>query len=195
MKISEIKEYLYDLRFYVLLSLLVFMSGIFIGYLFVSYFPEETEEIIKKLKDFFASGKEMTQFQTFLFILENNITKLLLILLLGLFAGIIPLFASFANGMILGLFGNVISESLSWKFFLVGILPHGIIEIPVLILATAIGMRIGKITLWRLFGGKVGIKKELAKALKFYIIVLMPLLILAAAIEAFITSAMLDRIS
>ncbi len=194
MKIAEIKKYLYDIRFYILLSSFVFASGVVTGYFFVSDFPEETQEIVEKLKELFASGEEMTQFQIFLFILENNVTKLLLVLLLGIFAGIIPLFASFANGMILGLFGCLISESLSWKFFLVGILPHGVIEIPVLILATAIGMRIGKVALWRLFGGKVGIKKELAKALKFYIIVLVPLLILAAAIEAFITSAMLDSI-
>ncbi len=194
MKIAEIKKYLYNLRFYVLLSSLVFTSGILTGYSFVHDFPEETQEIVESLKELFASGEEMTDLQVFLFILENNITKLLLVLLLGIFAGIIPLFASFANGMVLGIFACLFSESSSWKFFLVGILPHGIIEIPVLILATAIGMRIGKIALWRLFGGEVGIKKELAKAFKFYIIVLVPLLILAAAIEAFITSAMLDRI-
>ena len=177
-----------------MLSSLVFISGFFMGYSFVSDFPEETQEIIERLKELFASGEEMTDFQIFLFILENNITKLLLVLLLGIFAGIIPLFSSFANGMVLGIFACLVSESLSWKFFLVGILPHGVIEIPVLILATAIGARIGKVALWRLFGGKIGIKKELAKALKFYIIVLVPLLILAAAIEAFITSAMLERI-
>ena len=194
MKIAEIKKYLSDLKFYILLSSFVFVSGILTGYSFVRDFPEETREIIEELKKLFASGEEMTQFQIFLFILENNITKLLMMLLLGIFAGIIPLFASFANGMILGIFACLVSESLSWEFFLVGILPHGVIEIPVLILATAIGIRIGKVALWRLFGGKVGIKKELAKALKFYIIVLAPLLILAAAIEAFITSVMLDKV-
>ena len=194
MKIAEIKEYIYDIRYYALLSSFVFISGVLAGYSFVSDFPEETQEIVEKLKEFFASGKEMTQFQIFLFILENNIIKLFAILLLGIFAGIIPLFASFTNGMVLGIFACLVSESLSWKFFLVGILPHGIIEIPVLILATAVGIRLGKITLWRLFGGKIGIKKELAKALKFYIIVLAPLLVIAAMIEAFITPAMLDRI-
>lgn len=194
MKIAEIKKYLYDLRFYILLSSLVFVSGILTGYSFVSDFPKETQEIVESLREFFASGEKMTDFQVFLFILENNVTKLLLVLLLGIFVGIVPLFSSFVNGMVLGIFGCLILESLSWKFLLVGILPHGIIEIPVLILATAIGMRIGKIALWRLFGGEIGIKKELAKALKFYIIILVPLLILAAAIEAFITSAMLDRI-
>ncbi|MEA2098170.1 MAG: stage II sporulation protein M, partial [Patescibacteria group bacterium] len=171
-----------------------FVSGVLVGYSFVSDFPEETREIIERMKELFASGEKMTDFQIFLFILENNITKLLLMLLLGIFAGIIPLFASFANGMILGIFARLISESLSWEFFLVGILPHGVIEIPVLILATATGMRIGKVVLWRLFGGEAVIKKELAKAFKFYIIVLVPLLILAAVIEAFITSALLDRV-
>ena len=194
MKIAEIKKYLNSLRFYILLSSLVFISGILFGYSFVHDFPEETQEIIEELKKLFASGEEMTDFQIFLFILENNITKLLMVVLLGIFAGIIPLFSSFANGMILGIFACLFSESQSWEFFLVGILPHGVIEIPVLILATAIGMRIGKVALWRLFGGEVGIKKELAKALKFYMIVLVPLLILAAVIEAFVTSAILDKI-
>ena len=194
MKIAEIKEYLHNIRFYILLSSLIFASGAVMGYFFARDFPEETQKIVAELEKNFASGEGMTHFQIFLFILENNITKLLLMLFLGIFAGAIPLFASFANGMVLGIFGYLVSESLSWKFFLVGILPHGIIEIPILILATAIGMRIGKVALWRIFGGKVEIKKELAKALKFYIIILVPLLILAAAVEAFITSAMLDKI-
>jgi len=194
MKISEIKEYIYSIRFYILLSSLVFVGGVFAGYSFVYNFPEETQQIVEELKEFFASGEEMTQFQIFLFILKNNITKLFMILLLGIFAGIIPLLASFANGMILGIFGCLVAESLSWQFFLVGILPHGIIEIPVLILAAAIGMRIGKVALWRLFGGKTGIKKELAKALKFYIIILVPLLILAAVIEAFVTTKFLEMV-
>ena len=195
MKIAEIKKYLYEIRFYVLLSSLVFISGVFTGYFFVHDFPEETREIIKELKEFFASGEKMTDFQIFLFVLENNVIKLFSVLLLGIFAGIIPLFASFANGMILGIFSCLVPESSSWSFFFVGILPHGVIEIPVLILSTAVGMRIGKVALWRLFGGKVGIRKELAKAVKFYIIVLVPLLILAAAIEAFITTVLLDKIS
>ena len=195
MKIAEIKKYLYEIRFYILFSSLVFISGVFTGYFFVYDFPEETKEIVEKLKELFASGEKMTDFQIFLFILENNVIKLFTVLLLGIFAGIIPLFTSFANGMILGIFGCLVSESLSWSFFFVGILPHGIIEIPVLILSTAVGMRIGKVALWQLFGGEIGIKKELAKAIKFYIIVLVPLLILAAAIEAFITTILLDKIS
>jgi len=194
MKISEIKEYIYSIRFYILLSSLVFVGGAFAGYSFVYNFPEETQQIVEEFKEFFASGEEMTQFQIFLFILKNNITKLFMILLLGIFAGIIPLLASFANGMILGIFGCLVTESLSWQFFLAGILPHGIIEIPVLILAVAIGMRIGKVAIWRIFGGKTEIKKELAKALKFYIIILVPLLILAAAIEAFVTTKFLEMI-
>ena len=194
MKIAEIKKYLYEIRFYILFSSLVFISGVLTGYFFVYDFPEETKEIIKELEELFASGEKMTDFQIFLFILENNVTKLFAVLLLGIFAGIIPLFASFANGMILGIFGCIISENLSWSFFFVGILPHGIIEIPVLILSTAVGMRIGKVALWRLFGGEIRIRKELAKAIKFYIIVLVPLLIIAAAIEAFITTILLDRI-
>jgi len=192
MKISEIKKYIYEIRFYALFSLLTFIAGISAGYFFACDYPEETQEIIEEIKKVFLSGEEMTQFQIFLFILENNVTKLFLILLLGIFVGIIPFFASFANGMILGILGYVVSENLSWNFFLLGILPHGIIEIPVLVLSTAAGMKIGKVALWRLFGGKTEVKKEFIKALKFYITVLVPLLFVAALIEAFVTPLFLS---
>lgn len=193
LEIKEIKEYLRSLRLYILFSAFVFITGILLGCFFVSEFPEETRQLIEDLKEFFTGEEEMTNFEIFLFILENNISKLFIILLLGIFAGIIPLIASFANGIILGIIGCFVVKNLSWQFFLAGILPHGIIEIPVLILSTAMGMKIGKIALWKLFGKnkKVKIKKELAKALKFYIMILAPLLILAAAIEAFITTEIL----
>ena len=194
MKIPEIKKYLKSLKNYILFSSLVFLFAILSGYLFAQNFPEETQEIIKELEKFFSISEETTSFQMFLFILENNVIKLFTVILLGIFAGLIPLLSLWGNGMILGIFAQIVSQELSWTFLILGILPHGIIEIPVLILSAAIGIRIGKLAVWRIFNRHKNFRKEFTKAIKFYIVILIPLLFIAALIEAFITPVLLGII-
>ena len=194
MKIPEIKKYLKSLKNYILFSSLVFLFAILSGYLFAQNFPEETQEIIKELEKFFSISEETTSFQMFLFILENNVIKLFTVILLGIFAGLIPLLSLWGNGMILGIFAQIVSQELSWTFLILGILPHGIIEIPVLILSAAIGIRIGKLAIWRIFGRHKNFREEFTKAIKFYIVILIPLLFIAALIEAFITPVLLGII-
>ncbi len=187
MKLSEIKEYLFSLRHYILFSSLLFAMGVYSGYIFPQEYPEETRKLVEELKSIFLSEGEIGSWEIFILVLENNIMKLLGVLTFGILAGVIPMAASFINGAILGIFAYLTSESLSWEYFLAGILPHGILEIPALILATAIGMKIGKVGVWRLFSKKYSFKKEFIKGLKFYISVLAPMIFIAALIEAFIT--------
>ena len=150
--------------------------------------------LIEEMKSMFLFEEETTSLQLFFFIFENNVSKLFIILPLGIFAGIIPFFSVFTNGLILGIFAQVVSEEISWTFFFLGIMPHGIIEIPVLVVSSAIGIRIGKVAVWRLFSRKESLKEELAKALKFFVLILIPLLFLAALIEAFVTTAILGMV-
>jgi stage II sporulation protein M len=194
MKISEIREYIYSIKPYILFSSFIFSFAVLSGYAFACNYPEETREIIEELKEFFSVSEEATSFQMFLFILENNVIKLFTVIFLGIFAGLIPLLSVWGNGIILGIFAQIISQELSWSFFMLGILPHGIIEIPVLILSTAIGMKIGKLAVWRVFGRHRNFRKEFTKAIKFYIVVLVPLLFIAALIEAFVTPIFLGII-
>ena len=84
--------------------------------------------------------------------------------------------------------------------FLTGILPHGVIEIPVFIMGTAIGIRIGKIVLYKILRrininllkglyAKISLKEEISLGLIFFLKFLVPLLAIAAVIEIFITPA------
>ncbi len=187
----EAREYLYSLRSYILFSSLVFAASALFGYAIARNYPAETQTIIEEMKKMFLFEEETTQLGLFLFILENNITKLFIILPLGIFAGLIPFFSVSFNGFILGAFAEIVSQEASWQFFILGIIPHGIIEIPVLILSSAIGMRIGKVAFYRLFSKKESLQEELAKALKFFVLILIPLLFIAAFIETFVTSEIL----
>ena len=192
--LKEAKQYLYGLKRYILFSSYIFTVATLGGYIFAQNYPSETQMIIEEIKSMFVFDQEPTSSQLFFFIFENNVSKLFLLLPLGIFAGLLPLFSVFTNGFVLGIFAQIVSINESWIFFFLGIMPHGIIEIPVLVVSSAIGMKIGKVAVFRLFSKKVSLLKEFSKALKSFVLILVPLIFVAALIEAFVTSAILEMI-
>ena len=192
--LKEAKQYLYGLKKYILFSSYVFAVAVLGGYIFAQNYPSETQMLIEEIKSMFIFEEEPTSLELFLFIFENNVSKLFLLLPLGIFAGLLPLFSVFTNGLILGVFAQIVSSNISWTFLFLGIMPHGIIEIPVLIIASAIGIRIGKVAVFRLFSKKESLISELSKALKFFVLILVPLIFIAALIEAFVTTLLLEMV-
>jgi len=192
MKITEIKSYLRSLKYYILFSSFVFIFSTLSGYIFALIYPTEIQQVLEEVKKALFIEEEATSLQLFFFIFENNASKLFIMLLLGIFAGLIPFLSVLANGVILGIVAQIVTNDISWTFFFLGILPHGVIEIPVLIISAAIGMRIGKLAVWRIFRRHKNFRKEWTKAIKFYILILVPLLFIAALIEAFITPVLLE---
>lgn len=80
-----------------------------------------------------------------------------------------------------------------WLFLVVTVLPHGIVELPAAILATAQAMRMGDVMLSppEEGGGINGILREIGHFVKLFASVVLPLLLLAAWIEARITPHLL----
>ncbi len=75
------------------------------------------------------------------------------------------------------------------QFLLAYVLPHGIVELPTFILSAAIGLRIGAALLAQpaSFSAGQNLLWALAQFVKLWVLVLLPLVALAAAIEGFIT--------
>jgi uncharacterized membrane protein SpoIIM required for sporulation len=69
------------------------------------------------------------------------------------------------------------------------VLPHGIVELPTFILSAAIGLRIGAALLAQPAGFTAGqnLLWALAQFVKLWLLLILPLVALAAAIEGFIT--------
>jgi len=82
-----------------------------------------------------------------------------------------------------------------WLFLAVFILPHGILELPAAIIATAQAMRMGDIILMppEKGGGVTGIVRELGHFVKILVALVLPLLFAAAWIEARITPHLVVR--
>lgn len=191
---QEIKKYLFQLRPYILFASVIFAAAVLFGYSIAQDFPEEIEQILEEIKKELGPLGDATSFELFLIIFEQNVFALLLAIISGIFFGIIPCLSVFTNGLVLGIIAFEVLREFSWEILLAGILPHGIIEIPVLIVSAAIGMKLGISVLERVFKRKGSIKKELKKAFKFFFYILLPLLFLAALIESFITPLLLSLI-
>jgi len=75
----------------------------------------------------------------------NNLFAAVKMILLGAILGIIPLISLFSNGILIGVFLKIVTveSNQSISYFLIGILPHGILEIPAIIIAAAFGMKLG----------------------------------------------------
>jgi stage II sporulation protein M len=191
-------KYIFSLWKFILAAVLVFVFAAFNGYFFAQNSPLETKLVLENLQEVLGPIVEMTPFGQFLFVVLNNSLTVFLVIVLGIIFGLFPFLVLFSNGTILGIIAFFSKTELSWSTFFVGTLPHGIIEIPVVILACAIGLKLGKTLLDRVFKnrapqklGEADIKTELNTALVFFIKVLFPLLLLAAAVEIFITGQLL----
>jgi uncharacterized membrane protein SpoIIM required for sporulation len=186
-KIS-LREYLYSLRFYILFISVLFIGSIALGYMgFLSEIFSEPLEWIQQLseniKDFTQSYPLWIIFLAFFAVIFlNNSFTCFLDIILGPLIGIFPMFSAFINGGLLGWFAQ--EEGL---IIFLAIVPHGIFELPAFLLSAAIGLRLGREVLKR--KGERHLKKELKKGLRVFLVLVLPLLIIAAFIESVLITA------
>jgi len=185
------KDYLLSLRYYLLFSALIFIFSVGWGYLFAKDYPAEVQKVLQDLQRILEPIKEMSEMQQVFFIFLNNSITGFLAILFGVVLGIFPLIMLLANGGMMGIMFFLSEENEVLSAFFTGIFPHGIIEIPVLIFCGAMGIKIGKLVIKKIFKRKGDIKNELISGLKFFFKVLVPLLFLASVIEVFITQRLL----
>lgn len=86
---------------------------------------------------------------TMVFIFLNNAIKSVMVIFLGAFFGIFPVFFLAVNGLIIGYIVKLTLDGQMmislFDLIVKTLLPHGILEIPALILVAAYGLRLGKL--------------------------------------------------
>jgi len=123
----------------------------------------------------------------FLIIFINNTIKALGLVFLGILLGLPPLLSIGLNGFILGGFSSALESVNGWRYVIAGFVPHGVIEIPVILLATALGLTLGMESLKWLLRRESRVKLQLSDCLKVYLRWILPGLAVAAIIEVFVT--------
>lgn len=180
---SSIREgvtYLGKLKYYLWFSVILFLIIALIGFVFPVFYEQQIidlmQELVKQIQDLSPLG-------LISFIIYNNLKTSFFAVILGIAFGIIPLGITIVNAYILGFVANkvVATEGISilWR-----LLPHGIFELPAVLISVALGLRLG--SFFFVYHGK-NKKQEFWKwirlSLKTFIFVVLPLLILAGIIE------------
>jgi stage II sporulation protein M len=134
-----------------------------------------------------------------LFIFANNVRATFLIFLGGTVSfSVLGMMAYLVNvgliGAVLGVF-KLIGFS-PWALFAAGLLPHGIFEIPALLVATALMLRFGAVLVTPQIGKSMGqvVIELVADWAKVFVGVVIPLLAVAAVVEAYITPVILQAL-
>ena len=176
------------LRPYLIFSVALFVFGAITGSLTIIFDPEIAFQLQKLLQQFVGMFHGMSRFQLFMGIFFNNSLKTLLAVLLGPLLGIVPVVFLLINGAILGAVipMAVVAKGL-WSSVMT-IVPHGIFELPAVFLGTSVGIQLGLHPLMRLAGkADSSLLSEMGKAMRLYFVIILPLLLLAALIEVFVT--------
>ncbi|CAM3577435.1 stage II sporulation protein M [Marinicrinis lubricantis] len=128
-------------------------------------------------------------------IVINNAVKAVMVVYLGILLGIYPILFTLLNGMMIGYVYELTEAGTgdALSLFLKGIVPHGVIEIPAILLASAYGIRFGVAGITALFNKGKG--KALADLFRVSIplgALLVILLLIAAVIEAYVTPFIME---
>ena len=176
----------------ILLSLAVFLIAAIAGWLAVSNDPVIGQELMNLINaEIFMQLMSENPAIVSLNIFINNLQASAILFLGGASFGLITILILTLNGVIIGIVAEMIRQEQGLIFFLAGVLPHGIFEIPAFILAGSYGILLGG-ELWRELSGD---GDAIAAAMKYgrkFLRLVLPLLAVAACIEGFITPEILN---
>jgi stage II sporulation protein M len=191
MQVEERRAYVRRLLPYISASLTIFALGMIIGLVAVHRIPGLGDHFTDTLANFTSIFRGMPRWKLAGAIFLNNSVKTLIAILLGTVLGIVPGIFLLANGAALGVAISLSLQARGLWHSLISILPHGVLELPAVFLGTSIGLLLGAQMLKRLRGrANTPMTSELGCALRYFCTVIVPLLLVAALVEAFVTAAL-----
>jgi stage II sporulation protein M len=149
----------------------------------------ENAAALEEIADFLVP---LSQPSVFLFIYAKNVAAVLVSFALSPVLCLVPVVALVLNGGLIGLISVLTIQEKSLAFLLAGVLPHGIFELPALIIGEAAALNFGAAVIAALF--RQDKKERLLTALRQnarYLLISAILLFPAALIETYLTPLLL----
>jgi stage II sporulation protein M len=176
---------------YLAVAVLLFGMGIVLGI----YSPPGSgmvEEEMSVLEDMLRRLAGLPPVLLAIAILFKNVFALLFSFAFAPLLSLLPVLTLVVNGWILGVIAAKTVEEVSLGYLLAGILPHGIIEIPALMIGEAAALSFGVSIFYSLFRkNEPGYLTASFKKSFRYLILAVALMVPAALIETFITPLLL----
>jgi uncharacterized membrane protein SpoIIM required for sporulation len=172
----------------------IFFVSLALGTLFGRNLADELISLLGGILGFSAPTAGLS-FLLFLGVFINNAIKALGLVFLGILLGIPSVLIIGLNGFILGGFGAVLEPANGWTYVIASFLPHGVVEIPAILLAAALGLTLGRESFKWLLRRESHVKLQLSDSLRVYVRLILPSLAVAAIIEAFVTPLVIGLVN
>jgi stage II sporulation protein M len=183
-------------RKYLLISAGLFTLGLILGLLIpVDSFSLLSGEL-DALEEMAGFISPLPQTSLFLFILVKNLSVIAISLLFSPLFCLVPVLILVINGGVIGLVAAIVVKETSFLYLIAGLLPHGILELPALLIGEAFVISFGMAVV-QSFSGKEKrgqIKTSLRMNLK-YLVISISLFLGAAVIETYLTPLILNMVA
>ncbi|MDD4876122.1 MAG: stage II sporulation protein M [Dehalococcoidales bacterium] len=180
-------------RKWIFIAILIFgvslVIGSFISPGIIDYFNEEIEILPEGIAEEIVPFEFITAIRIF----SQNVIVLLVSFAFSPIFCLLPVLSLIVNGLVIAIFTTLIMQEASLGFVLVGLLPHGILEMPAYIMGEAAALSFGTVAMGALFKKEKralvlpGLKQNFR-----YLSVALLLLIPAAIIETYVTPLLLN---
>lgn len=184
-----------DFLKYFCVSLLIFLAGCTGGYLASQADPAFGEALVTLFQDMVT--KEIMSDEPPLLALQlflNNLEACILLFLGGATFGLLTLFVLSFNGIIIGGILEVVRGKTDDVVMVAAIVPHGIFELPAVIVSAALGLMLSRALMLE-FTGQGDAAAQAASLGRLFVRYVIPFIAFAACIEAFITPAVLQMVT
>lgn len=182
--------------YWVLIACVLFVIGIGGGILVSAIMPEDIVELFsEEITAFGDIGEIFSPFtlSTAIFIFFKNVSAIIISFVFSPILCLMPIIALVFNGSFISFISTLVIEEESTGFLVLGLLPHGIFEIPAFIIGEAAALCFGATTIYALFSrrGSNILLPVFKKNLK-YLLLAFILLVPAAIIETYVTPLFLQ---
>ena len=179
---------------YVGMTAAAFLVLLVLAYIAGRLFPDIPVSVISAFNEDIAGSGIVQEDGSFnvLALFTNNLRAMVLGVLYGFIPFLyLPALALGVNAAILGMLASLIDGQ--WLLLAAGILPHGIFELPALFLSLAAGLCLCKnINVYIRKNEKGVMKPLLLNILRVVALLVLPLLVIAAVMETYVTPALMQ---
>lgn len=185
---ENLKGYFYRNKNYILFVIALFAISLIVGYVFRDLFMDYVMEAIRNMAENISSDTASMTMSIFL----NNLKVAIIIILMGLLFSIFSLMILFTNGVLIGFMFTIVPAPLILTYTI----PHGIFEIPQLILTVVCALLVTKLEINlirgvlqrdKTFRGELENSSTIIKDIILSFTIIVVLLVIAALIEGYVT--------
>ena len=179
----------------VIITVLLFFTTVTVGWVGSAQNPSVGTDLMKLFEKEVAGQISVDNpFDMCLKLFANNLEACVLLFLGGASFGILTIFIMSLNGIVIGAIMEIVRHDHTPLFVAAAILPHGIFEIPAFIIAGALGVLLAQSLTAEWYGAGDAAADARGYARTFLLWVL-PLVAVAACVEAFITPVVIHLVA